>query len=237
MKKWLLRTLNKRIERMGKKGYQIDPAIGFTDLLLLMSGRGGQLLRGVWLRLWVKKAGAPLWVGKGVRVRHARHVQLGHNVFLGDEVTINGLCRQGMCIGSHVSIHARTTIDGTGVITELGEGLIIGNHVGISPGCYLQVRGLLHIEDDVIMGPGVSIFTENHCFTDTEIPIRMQGVTRGTVRIGHGTWIGANATILSGVEIGKNCVIAAGSVVNQHVADYTLVGGVPARLLKKLKDS
>jgi len=77
----------------------------------------------------------------------------------------------------------------------------------------------------------VSIYTENHNFEGGGI-IRDQGVTRSFVRIEDDCWIASNAVILAGVTIGKGSVVAAGSVVTKDVPAYSVVGGVPARVIK-----
>ena len=81
----------------------------------------------------------------------------------------------------------------------------------------------------------LSIFSENHLYENTNIPIRKQGVSRKGVIVEDGVWIGTRAVVLDGVTIGKNSVIAAGSVVNKNVPPYTVYGGVPAKLIKTLK--
>ena len=100
--------------------------------------------------------------------------------------------------------------------------------------CFIQVRGSVIIGNDVIIGPNTSIFSENHNFKNKSILIRKQGVTRKGVTIEDNVWVGAGVVILDGVKIGKGSVISAGSVVNKNVDNYTVVGGIPARLIKKL---
>jgi acetyltransferase-like isoleucine patch superfamily enzyme len=84
-----------------------------------------------------------------------------------------------------------------------------------------------------MISPRVSIYAENHVFTDHTQTINSQGVIRKNVIIEDDCWIAANSIILAGVTIGKGSVVAAGSVVASDVAPYSVVGGVPARLIKK----
>ena len=112
---------------------------------------------------------------------------------------------------------------------------MIGNNVGISQNCFIQVRGNVNIGNNVIMGPNVSIFSENHNFTNPDLPVNIQGESRKGVIIEDGVWIGTRSVILDGVKIGENSIIAAGSVVVKDVPPFSIVGGVPAKVLKSRK--
>lgn len=115
-----------------------------------------------------------------------------------------------------------------------GKGIIIGSHSGLGINC--KVRGPLIIGDDVMMGPDVIIFTENHCTTRTDIPMRGQGsLPAQKVVINSDVWIGARVIILPGINIGKGAIIAAGAVVTKDVPDYSIVGGCPAKVIKYRK--
>jgi acetyltransferase-like isoleucine patch superfamily enzyme len=85
------------------------------------------------------------------------------------------------------------------------------------------------------MSPRVSIYAENHLFDDPELNIKEQGVKREFVKIEDDCWIAANTVILAGVTIGRGSVIAAGSVVTKDVPPYSIVGGVPAKVIKSRK--
>ena len=124
-------------------------------------------------------------------------------------------------------------IECTGVLRDLGESLTIGNNVGINHYCFIGVRGNIKIGDNVIFGPRVSVFSENHNFDRLDIPIKDQGETRKDTLIGNDVWIGASSVILSGVKIGDGAIIAAGSVVNKDVPSNAIVAGVPAKMIKR----
>ncbi|MCR5207733.1 MAG: acyltransferase [Eubacterium sp.] len=118
---------------------------------------------------------------------------------------------------------------------ELGEGLEIGDNVGIAANAFISVRGSVKIGDNTIFGPDVKLFSENHIFEDTETPIYLQGATRLGIEIGEDCWLGAGVTVLDGVKIGKGCVIAAGAVVTKDVPDYSIAAGAPAKVIKSRK--
>ncbi|MGZ9898929.1 acyltransferase [Shewanella gaetbuli] len=94
------------------------------------------------------------------------------------------------------------------------------------------------IEDYVLMGSGVHIYTANHCFSDPSVAIYFQG-HEGVkpVTILSGAWLGANAIVLPGVTIGRNSVVGAGSVVTKDVPDNTVVAGQPAKFIKRIEHS
>lgn len=114
---------------------------------------------------------------------------------------------------------------------EFFDSLEIGNNSGVGVNCVLS--GKVIIGDDVMMGPEVFIYTFNHRFDRTDIPMWKQGhESMKPVQIEDDVWIGSRVTILPGVKIGKGSIIGASSVVTKDVQPYSIVGGNPAKLLK-----
>ncbi len=111
--------------------------------------------------------------------------------------------------------------------------VVIGDHTRI--GIHCTVIGPVTIGSHVNLAQGITATALNHNFEDTGKRIDQQGVSTNPVVIGDDVWIGANAVVLPGVTIGKHCVVAAGAVVTKDVPDFTVVGGVPAKILKTLK--
>jgi acetyltransferase-like isoleucine patch superfamily enzyme len=119
----------------------------------------------------------------------------------------------------------------TPIYINYGKNIKIGNHVFINFDCTFLALGGILIEDDVQIGPKVSLITENHPLA----PDQRKGLIGKPVHIKKNAWIGANATILPGVTIGENSVVAAGAVVSKDVPDNTVVGGIPAKIIKEIK--
>jgi acetyltransferase-like isoleucine patch superfamily enzyme len=114
--------------------------------------------------------------------------------------------------------------------TNFGRHIQMGKNVFINHACtFLDLGGII-IEDDVLIGPKVSIITENHPVN----PFERKMLDLKSVTIKRNVWIGANSTILPGVIIGENSVVAAGSVVTKSVPANTLVAGVPAKFIKTI---
>lgn len=116
----------------------------------------------------------------------------------------------------------------------MGRGIIIGDNSGLGVNC--SVRGPLEIGANVMMGPDVIIMTNSHNTSRTDIPMNQQGfLPKKRVKIGDDVWIGARVIILPGVSIGKGSIVGAGAVVTKDVPDYTVVVGVPAKVIKYRK--
>lgn len=116
---------------------------------------------------------------------------------------------------------------------DYGQNIKIGKRVFINSGCCFQDQGGIEIGDDVLIGQQVVIATLNH---DLD-PKKRASMLPAPVKIGARVWIGAHATILAGVTIGDNSVIAASAVVTKDVPANVVVAGVPARVIKHLGET
>jgi acetyltransferase-like isoleucine patch superfamily enzyme len=189
-------------------------------------------LRGVLLTLRAGGVHGPVFRGRRVVVEHAYALTSGPGLILEDGASIIALSRDGIRLGRNVTIGRATTLTCTGVLARIGVGIVIGNRSAIGAGSFIGGQGGVTIGDDVIVGAGARIFSENHNYDALDRPIRAQGETRKGVVIGDDCWIGAGVTIVDGVSVGSGCVIAAGAVVTKNVAPNTVAAGVPARAIK-----
>ncbi|SDP99671.1 Acetyltransferase (isoleucine patch superfamily) [Mucilaginibacter sp. OK268] len=128
-----------------------------------------------------------------------------------------------------------TTLDSSTTIfapfyTNFGRFINIGKHVFINHACSFLDMGGITLEDHVLIGPKVNLITENHPLD----PKDRRGMLCKPILIKRNAWIGAAATILPGVIIGENAVVAAGAVVSRNVPDNTVVGGIPAKEIRSI---
>lgn len=117
--------------------------------------------------------------------------------------------------------------------TTGGVDIRVGRNVFINQNCTFYDLGGLNIADDVMIGPNVSLITSGHPIEPSR---RRDGVIAKPIVIERNVWIAAGATIIGGVTVGENSVVAAGSVVTQDVPPNTLAGGNPARVIRSIAD-
>ena len=115
------------------------------------------------------------------------------------------------------------------------EELVIGDNVSIHPMCYINAKGGINIGNDVSIAHAVTLLSESHIYSDLNISIKDQGLLFKATEIKSNVWIGAKATILAGVTIGSGSIIAAGAVVTKSFNECSIVGGIPAKLIRTRK--
>ena len=114
--------------------------------------------------------------------------------------------------------------------TDFGRNIRVGKGVFINSGCCFQDQGGIELGDGCLIGHQVVIATLNHDFD----PQKRGGMYPAPVRLGNNVWVGEHATILAGVTVGDNAVVAAGAVVTKDVPANAVVGGVPARIIRMI---
>jgi acetyltransferase-like isoleucine patch superfamily enzyme len=114
--------------------------------------------------------------------------------------------------------------------TNFGRSISLGKNVFINHACSFLDIGGITIEDDVQIGPRVNLTSENHPLD----PEDRKTLLLGPILIKRNAWIGAGATILPGVTVGENAVVAAGAVVSRDVPPNTVVAGIPAKVVKRI---
>ena len=212
--------------------YQLSPHLSLLDLLSISFIKAIHLIRGFIVQLISLKKPKVMFIASGVKLLNRRHLNVCGTLTIGRNVTIDSLSSEGVKLGHNVNIPDGSFIRCTGVISELGKGLTVGNNTGFGHYNFINAQGGVEIGDDVIMGSHVSILAENHNFDNLDEPIRLQGVTRKGIVIESNVWIGANVTILDGVRIHSGSVIGAGSVVTKSIPANSLAVGSPCKVIK-----
>ena len=124
-----------------------------------------------------------------------------------------------------------------GFWAEYPQSVRFGTSVGLNRGCFINAGGGVTIDDWVLIGPNVMIYSQTHDLDgDPALPLALRADVRRPVHIAQGAWLGANATILPGVTVGEYAVVAAGAVVSRDVPARTVVAGVPAAALRTLPE-
>ncbi len=229
-----MKALIQKIIRLRNSSFEFDEAVTTGMLMGLVLDKTGMLVRGIIRQLFLFKAPKIVLIGRGVRFFCASKISFGRMVKIDDYVFLSGLGKGELAIGDNSGIGAFSRIEISQSFNNIGAGITIGNSVGIGPYASIGGAGHVSIGDECIIGPYLSIHPENHIFQDITKSIRHQGVTRVGIVIGKNCWIGAKVTILDGVTIGDGSIIAAGAVVNKSFPANSIIGGVPAKLLKAI---
>lgn len=134
-------------------------------------------------------------------------------------------------LGANISFNARLekNVDLLGIKNIcIKNGAFIGKNTRI-----IAYNEKVHIGENVLIAANCTLITRSHIYSDLEIPIKNQGYNDDSIIIEDDVWIGTNSIILKGVKIGKGAIIAANSVVNKDIESYSIVGGSPAKFIKK----
>jgi acetyltransferase-like isoleucine patch superfamily enzyme len=202
---------------------------------LQVNRRGAAMLvRGLLRRPFLASSGGQLFLGRSARIHNPQFITHTGRLTIEDRAEVQGASRRGVTFGADVSIGPGVQIRPSSFYGgPAGEGLIVGDRSSIGSGGFIGCSGWIEIGDDVMLGPGVRVFSENHVFEDPSRTIKEQGVERGSTVIEDDCWLGSGVTVTSGVRIGRGSVIAAGSVVTNDVPPGSVAGGIPARVLRQ----
>lgn len=218
----------------GTDAYDVDPAISERLAFQILRMTLPKVARGSIVRARLAGSAGVMLVGKGVRVTHPQLIICGRGFVVEDGAELHGLSSHGLRFGDNVTVGRDAQVRPSGYYgRSLGWGLRVGNNSNLGPGCYIGASGGIVIGDNVLMGPGVTVLSEEHDFTRRERDIRAQGVTEMKTVINDDVWLGARSVILGGSHVGKGSVIAAGAVVKGSVPPYAIMAGVPARVVRE----
>lgn len=194
---------------------------------------GGGL--GYLVRRWMfsslfESCGRGVILGRGLIIRKPAQIRIGHQVAIDDSSQLDS---GGVKQGTAITIGAESLISLGCVIQAKTRPVIMGKQCDIGAYTILTSIGGIILGDAVLIAGNCYIGGGRYKLDDPATPVMRQEVySRGPVRIGDGTWVGASVTILDGVTIGKGCVIGAGALVTKDIPDYAVAIGSPARVVR-----
>ncbi|GAB4532450.1 MAG: DapH/DapD/GlmU-related protein [Anaerolineales bacterium] len=189
-------------------------------------------LRGALYRLILQMEGAAA-IESGVRLRFANHIRLGNGVYL-DQGTYLHAMPNGIHIGARSIVMHGAVLHVYNFRGMPHSGITIGEDCLIGEYSVIRGQGGVTLGNRVYTSPFTQIIAVNHIFDDPARPFIEQGLTAEGIVIEDDVWLGAGAVITDGVHIGKGAVVAAGAVVTRAVPPHTVVGGVPAKVIKTI---
>lgn len=189
-------------------------------------------LRGFVYRLILKMDGLAA-IENNVRLRFASNIRLGARVYLDQNVYIHA-CPNGVTIGDDTLVMHGSILHVYNFRGMKQSGITIGKNSLIGEHNVIRGQGGVAIGDRVYTSPFVQIVSVNHVFDDPNVPFIDQGITAEGIVIEDDVWIGSGVVITDGVRIGKGAVVAGGAVVTKNVEPHTIVGGVPAKLIRTI---
>ncbi len=210
--------------------YALEQAVqslfGFVPTLI------GIGLRAVFYRLIMRMDGL-VAIEPNVRIRFADHVHLARGVYLDEGVYLHAT-PNGIDIGENTFVMNHAELHVYNFRSLPHAGIKIGKDCLIGEFNVLRGQGGITIGNKVYTAPVVQILAVDHVYADPHRPIIDQGITARGITIEDNAWIGAGSIILDGVCVGQGAVVAAGAVVTENVPPHTMVGGVPARVIKTI---
>ena len=175
-------------------------------------------------------------IENNVRMRFADHIRLGNGSYL-DYGTYLHACPNGIEIGRGTIVMHGAVLHVYNFRDMPQSGIKIGNDSLVGEYSIIRGQGGVQIGDRVYTSPFTQIIAVNHVFDDPNRPFVEQGITAEGIVIEDDVWLGAGAVITDGVRVGKGAIVAAGAVVTQDVPPHTVVGGVPAKPIRKIDGS
>ena len=147
-------------------------------------------------------------------IYNERYIHLGAGTMVGPHACLTA----GMAPGQQMA---------SDPVVRIGDRCVIGR------GSHVVGHWSIEIGDDVQTGPYVYVTDQNHSYRDPDQPVGTQWPVESAIRIGSGSWLGANAVVLPGTDLGRNVVVGAGAVVRGRFPDHCVVAGVPARIVRR----
>jgi bifunctional N-acetylglucosamine-1-phosphate-uridyltransferase/glucosamine-1-phosphate-acetyltransferase GlmU-like protein len=227
----LIEAQMRRMLALSGRSTSVDPELSTGDLIQISLVRGLELVRGL-LRFRRK-----VYCGTKVRIRGRSGLHLGKMSAVGAYSQLDAVSKWGISLADGAKIGRYVTVTGTSTPRRKGQGLRLGVNSAIGDFAHVGCAGGVSIGNDVIIGPCASFHSQEHITDDVNVPIRNQGTREAEIVIGDDVWVGARVTFLSGSRVGDHSIVAAGTVVRGSYPDYSVIGGVPSKILKHRANS
>ncbi|HAM86752.1 MAG TPA: galactoside O-acetyltransferase [Lactobacillus sp.] len=218
---------------------KISKDTAIRDKIIIYLRTALKVARGTFKGIGIKKRVFPIFIGKHVDISHKRNIYCGKNVKFEDYSEIHGLSTHGLHFGNNVTIGRYTAIRPSSYygVGQIGYGLTMGDSSSIGPFSFVGCSGKIEIGSNVMIGPRVSLFAENHNFSNVNTSIKKQGVNNKGITIEDDCWIGSGVIILDGVTIGHGSVIGAGVIITKDILPNSIVIDKKDKLIRsRLED-
>ena len=225
----MIKAIVQKLLLKSGKTYTVDPNNPNSLFYNMLINRGTMLIRGI------IKTRHKVFIGRNSKILNVGNISFGKSVTIGSYCEIDGYASEKIILGDCVKIGSYSKLLSTSHFSKFGKGLIMGSNSAIGDFTHFGAPGGIVIGNDVIMGSYISFHSENHNFADTSKLIREQGVSSKGIVLGNNIWVGAKVTFLDGCEVGDNSVVAAGAVVTGKFPKNSIIGGVPARVIKNIE--
>ncbi len=189
-------------------------------------------LRAIAYRLILRMDGLAA-IENGVRLRFADHIRLGRGVYLDHGAYLHA-CPNGIALGAGTIVMHGAVLHVYNFRGLPHSGITVGRDSLIGEYSVIRGQGGVTIGDRVYTSPFTQIIAVNHVFDDPDRPFTEQGITAQGIVIEDDVWLGSGAVVTDGVRVGRGAVVAAGAVVTRDVPPHTVVGGVPANVIKTI---
>lgn len=221
----MYRAIERVVSAAGRE-YTIDRSLPTSFVIGELGRRGLQVARGLatWRRLSFR--------GPSVHVRCSQRLVVGAFAAIGEGSLVDASGHGGVRLGRGAKLGRRTIVTSSSQLSKRGVGLTLGDFTGIGDYAHIGCTGGVRFGSNVIAGPYLTCHSQEHVTHDLHTPIRLQGTREAEVVVGDDVWIGARVTLLAGAHVGNGCIIAAGSVVRGDFPAHSVIGGIPARVLK-----
>jgi acetyltransferase-like isoleucine patch superfamily enzyme len=225
----------KKYQRLFVGNFRYWDLIKYELIVVCASGRPGAL--GLWLRSklyprLLKSCGANVVFGANVLLRHPSKISIGKNIVVDDNCVLDakGEGNSGVSIGDHVFIGRNTLIYCQNGDISIGDGGNIGSN------CQIFSARSINVGRNVLIGAYSYLIGGGHNYESTSMAIIQQGRIAKGIHVEDDVWIGAGVMVQDGVTIGKGAIVGAGAVVAGDIPQYTVAAGVPAKIIRNLKE-